>query len=216
MCKISFYDNIGLNKYIKGKNEMSSKLSGLLFGTLMSLVGVVLWVILSAFLGIIAGIAGAAMGLLFVWGYRKFNPKDKNNFIYIIAGAIIIVEIIISELISLAIIASMNGIDFSEALQDGEVMSYVGIDIVLGILLTGVIFVWSIIDANKKKKQEAYRLSTQNGTNQTPPLANGQVYAPLTPEKTEPATEPFLQGYDDSAQKAEIAEGNADTEQNLK
>lgn len=133
---------------------MSNNVKGILVGFLMSLIGVAAWILCSAVLEIIAGIAGALMGILFIVGYRIFNKGKLSNNVIIIAGAIVLVEIVVSELIALAIIASANGFTFGEVFDIEGVTSGFAIDLIVGILLSGLVFGFYISDMKRKEKRQ--------------------------------------------------------------
>ena len=58
---------------------MSNKIKGTFLGFLASFGGVVGWILLN-FVGFIAGIAGAGMGILFIIVYTKINYDDFSSY----------------------------------------------------------------------------------------------------------------------------------------
>lgn len=131
---------------------MSLRLKGTLLGFAASLVGVALWIIFVAFLGIIAGLAGAVMGLLFMLVYSKINREDKSNYRYIVGAIIIVVEILISELISVVIIASMESISLSSIFSSPNVIGDMAYDVIMGLVLSAIVFGAYIYSEKKKTK----------------------------------------------------------------
>jgi len=116
------------------------RIKGTSLGIVLSLGGVVLWVIF-AFIGFIAGIAGALMGIAFVFGYRKMNPDDESKYPVIVACVLIIVEIVIAELLTILIIVNgLEDVSFAEALAMPDVYVWVIVDIVVGLLLSYLVF----------------------------------------------------------------------------
>lgn len=133
---------------------MSNKVKGILVGLGLSLLGVALWVVFAALLNIIAGIAGAVMGIGLIWGYKKFNADDKSNFIYFFGAIVMILEIIIAELISLGIIANDYGYTFSDVFQIDGVKAGVIKDILVGIVFSALVFSGYIASIKRKEKQQ--------------------------------------------------------------
>ena len=64
---------------------MSNKVKGYVLGILASLAVVALWIVLYVFVGIIAGYIGTLMALSIIMIYKKFNPEDNSNVIYVVA-----------------------------------------------------------------------------------------------------------------------------------
>jgi len=118
---------------------MGRKIAGTLVGFLASLAGVAAWILLS-FIGFIAGIAGALMGMLFIMVYQKIAWDDKSAYPFVIGSLIIVVDIVMAELLAVALIAATNDLSFSAALADSEIMMWVIIDVVVGLLLSFLVF----------------------------------------------------------------------------
>jgi ribosomal protein L32 len=118
---------------------MSKEVKGTLLGLAGSLIGIVLWVALSYF-GVIAGIAGAFMGYVFVFIYHNTNKNDKSNYPYIAGLITIFCEIIISEFIVLAIIAASHHVPFGEIFEITGIVGTIIFDISIGLVLSGVAF----------------------------------------------------------------------------
>lgn len=138
---------------------MSLRLKGTLLGFAASLVGVALWIIFVAFLGIIAGLAGAVMGLLFMLVYSKINREDKSNYRYIVGAIIIVVEILISELISVVIIASMESISLSSIFSSPNVIGGMAYDVIMGLVLSAIVFGAYIYSEKKKTKMSPNKVA---------------------------------------------------------
>lgn len=138
---------------------MSDKVKGTLAGIAFSLVAIVLWVILS-FVGFIAGIAGALMGILFIIGYRAVNKNDKSKYQIIVACILIVVEIIVAELIAWAIYAGSANVPFMEALAIQEVQTSIIIDVVLGLVLSFAVFAGYLYSSSRKSKLNERRIYT--------------------------------------------------------
>ncbi|MDR3318244.1 MAG: hypothetical protein LBS99_02285, partial [Clostridiales bacterium] len=110
----------------------------------------------------------------------------KGKLIYLIAAAVIIVEIIVSELISLAIIAATYQYTLADVLGNPDVLGGIITDIALGLVLSGAVFGYYIFAANRKSKAD-----TNN--KQFMPLDNRG--ADVQPQNTT-AGQPF--GYNDN------------------
>lgn len=132
---------------------MSNKMKGTILGLLGSLVGILFWVILG-YIGIISGLAGALMGGAFIIIYKKINSDDTSNYSYIIGSIITIIEIIVAEFITLAVIAKANDVSFSFALSIKDIQISLVIDIVVGLILAGIVFATIIYSQKKKDKQK--------------------------------------------------------------
>jgi uncharacterized protein YneF (UPF0154 family) len=149
---------------------MSNKMKGTLAGIGASLAGVALWVVLSL-IGFIAGIAGALMGMLFIFVYQKINKDDKTKYPHIVACALIVVEIVIAELLSLAVVAASNGVSLGAALEIGEVRMWLWIDIIVGLLLGYLVFGGYLFSLKRKDQMQNMRQPGAPGQN---PYQNGQ------------------------------------------
>ena len=128
------------------------RVGGTLLGVLFSLAAIGLWILLN-FIGFIAGIAGALMGILFFVGYKLLNKTDNSKYPVIAACMLIVVEVIVAELITIAIYAGLAEISFSEAMGFGEygMGMWVIIDISVGLLLSFICF-GGYLHTNKRKK----------------------------------------------------------------
>ena len=138
---------------------MSNKLKGVLFGTLASLGGVVLYIVLCLVLGLIAGLAGALMGFLFIIVYYKLNPDDYSKFPYVYSIILIVLEILVSELITI-LIAKV-------AIDDVDV-SVVGIlyDLLMGYLVSGIVYGFSLFSFIRKRNENRRMADDQYVDNQ--------------------------------------------------
>jgi len=135
---------------------MTNRVKGTLIGVGFSLGAVVIWVVLGL-IGIIAGIAGALMGILFVIGYRKFNPEDKTLlYISVFASLLIIVEVIIAELLTIAVVANSLGVSFSGAMGYAEVKKAVILDIALGLGLSFLVFTFYLVSLRRKDSSKTF------------------------------------------------------------
>lgn len=137
---------------------MNNKIKGALLGTLASLAGVVLWVLFGAVFELIAGWAGAIIGVLFIIIYRKFNPDDKSPFQIILAVTLILVEIILAEIITVAVLAAMNNVSFSLALSSAEIQSAMVFDLIIGYVFSFAIFISYIVSIKRRAKMEKARI----------------------------------------------------------
>lgn len=131
---------------------MSLRLKGTLLGFVASLAGVALWIIFVAVLGIIAGLAGAVMGLLFMLVYSKINKEDKSNYRYIVGAIIVVAEILISELISVVILASIESIALSSIFSSPKIIGGMAYDIIMGLVLSAIVLGAYIYSEKKKTK----------------------------------------------------------------
>ena len=125
---------------------MSNKLKGVLFGTLASLGGVVLYLVLYLVLGLIAGLAGALMGFLFIIVYYKLNPDDYSKFPYVYSIILIVLEILVSELIAVLI--------SKVAIEDYDVSTMdVLHDLLMGYLVSGIVYGFSLFSFIRKRNE---------------------------------------------------------------
>lgn len=131
---------------------MSLKVKGTLLGIAASLVGVVLWIILGM-LESIAGLAGALMGIGFIYVYQKINKEDKGLYPYIVSAVLIVAEIVIAELIVVAIIAAQNNLSFTGVLEYTEIQQAILRDCLIGVLFSAVMYGYYVATI-KKRKQE--------------------------------------------------------------
>lgn len=127
---------------------MSNKVKGYLLGILASLAAVALWVVLYVFVGIIAGYIGALMALAIIMIYKKFNPEDNSNVIYVIASVIGLFEIFAAEFISVAIICARANVDFAAGVS--QAFTSIMIDIVIAIILSALVLFYYIRQQTKK------------------------------------------------------------------
>lgn len=159
---------------------MDKRLKGTLVGVLCSLAGVGLWILLSAGIGIIAGLAGALMGILFILPYTKLNPDDRSAYPFIVGGILIVVEIAVSEIVSLAIIAAVAEVDFGWLMAiDGMVFDTV-LNIVLGVVLSGIVFVGYVLTLRQRTKQ-AKRMRTGTAAPKGEFAPKDDTSAPIEP-----------------------------------
>lgn len=129
---------------------MSKRLKGTLLGILPSFAGVGLWIVFGAFLEIIAGWAGAIIGVLFLLVYRKVNPDDKSKYPYIIGIVLIIALVFLSEILTIAILSSRYDLDFSVVMSADEIRSAMAIDLIIGYVLSFAVFIGYIVSARRK------------------------------------------------------------------
>lgn len=127
---------------------MSNKVKGYVLGILASLAVVALWIVLYVFVGIIAGYIGALMALSIIMIYKKFNPEDNSNVIYVVASVIGLFEIFIAEFASVGIMCAMNNKDFGSEVAN----SFIGIvlDVVIAIILSALVLFYYIRQQTKK------------------------------------------------------------------
>lgn len=140
---------------------MSYKVKGILAGVAMSLIAVAAWMIFW-FIGILAGLAGGGMGILFMIGYNKFDHSRPKSIIAF-SIVLIIVEIILCELICIAMFVSGSGVSFAQALADPEVKSAMLYDIIIGLILSVVIHISYLASANRNKMRKQKVFTNVNG-----------------------------------------------------
>ena len=126
---------------------MNKKILATFLGILASFAGIVLWIILGM-VGFIAGIAGAAMALLFCMVYSAINREDKSNYRYVVGAIVMVVDIILAELILQYIYVQMFG--------EYDTLWLI-FDLVIGFLFSGISLGSHI--ASEKKKQQAQEYS---------------------------------------------------------
>ncbi|MDR0426049.1 MAG: hypothetical protein LBH24_02645 [Clostridiales bacterium] len=168
---------------------MGNKLKATAAGFGASLGGVAVWIIMSAFVGVIAGWAGALMGILFLLVYRKLAPADKSVYPYLAAIVLVVIEIVISELISIAIIAGMEGVSFSQVMEYGEVRSAVMSDLLIGFILTALVFGLYIFNMHRRDKM-ASRAANRPAGQYAPYVQTGNNAAPADPQGVDPFAQP--------------------------
>ena len=142
---------------------MSNKVKGYVLGILVSLAVVALWIVLYVFVGIIAGYIGALMALSIIMIYKKFNPEDNSNVIYVVASVIGLFEIFIAEFASVGIMCAMNNKDFGSEVAN----SFVGIvlDVVVAIILSALVLFYYI-------RQQTKKVETRKVESTTSPVEN--------------------------------------------
>jgi len=153
---------------------MTDRMKGTLAGIGFSLIAVVIWVILGYVLGLLAGLAGALMGVFFILGYNKFNVKDQSKYPIIVACILIIILIIISEFIVIAFVCADYGISMSEALQLEGVSSVIALDIILGAVLSYVVFFIYIYTSKNKNKEKLQRSTVSTDIDSKPDDNNSE------------------------------------------
>lgn len=129
-----------------GKN-MSNKVKGYVLGILASLAVVALWIVLYVFAGIIAGYIGALMALSIIMIYKKFNPEDNSNVIYVVASVIGLFEIFIAEFASVGIMCAQANVDFATGVT--KVFTSIVLDVV-AIILSALVLFYYIRQQTKK------------------------------------------------------------------
>lgn len=137
---------------------MSNKVKGYVLGILASLAVVALWIVLYVFVGIIAGYIGALMALSIIMIYKKFNPEDNSNVIYVVASVIGLFEIFIAEFASVGIMCAMNNKDFGSEVAN----SFIGIvlDVVVAIILSALVLFYYIRQQTKKAETRKVESTT--------------------------------------------------------
>jgi hypothetical protein len=138
---------------------MSDRIKGTITGIVLSMVAVVLWIILVA-MGFIAGIAGALIGILFMIGYKSANPSDKSNYAVIAACIVIIVGIVLAELFTVAILASLYEVSYAELMSMPDVRLAMLFDVVLGLIFSFVIFGLYLFATKKNNNLDHKRVRT--------------------------------------------------------
>ena len=129
---------------------MNDKIKGTLLGILASFGGIALF-ILFYYIGFIAGIAGALMGVLFYIVYKKINPRDTSKYPFIAATIVILVEVFVSLLIIVAMYS--NGqVSIIDVLRDPEIKGPFILDLVLGYVLGFLVFGGFIFQERRKGK----------------------------------------------------------------
>jgi membrane-bound ClpP family serine protease len=126
------------------EEAMSNKAKGTLLGILFSLGAIAIWVGL-AMAGWVAGIAGAFMGVFFIMGYRVFNKDRKGKYPSVVACILIVVEVFVATLITLAIDANTYGMTLGYALAYDVVVSDTITNVVVGLLLSCAVFAGFLI-----------------------------------------------------------------------
>lgn len=160
---------------------MTNRTKGTLAGIGLSFIGIVLWILFAAAFEIIAGIAGGAMGLLFVYGYKKYNAEDKSAYLYVTASILMVLEIILAEIITIAIIAGRYHLPLSFVLEIKEMQNAMILDIIIGLALSFLSFLTYIYILNTKNSSSSKmdRVTTHNGleriSTSAPPLAEEQL-----------------------------------------
>ncbi len=146
------------------------RLAGTLAGIGASLAGIALWVGLS-FVGFIAGIAGALMGLGFYFVYRRINKADNSKYPVIIASILIPIEILISEIIVIAIRAGSFGVSIGFVFSaDETLLRMVLIDFAVGIIFSYAVFIGFMLSARRRSQVAANtRFNTGNSPYPPPP-----------------------------------------------
>lgn len=132
---------------------MSKRIAATFLGICASLCGIVVWILLS-YAGFIAGLAGALMGIAFLFVYKRINKNDKSIYPHVVASVVIIVDIILAELITISIIAAPYGVSLSEAMQIPEISRAVMLDVIVGLLLSFVCYFSYLVSQKRKKKNE--------------------------------------------------------------
>lgn len=185
----------------KLEGRMSKKLLGIGAGFLLSFVAVALWIVLSVWVGWIAGIAGALMGISFIWAYSKLNPTDNGKLPFILGFFVIVIDIVIAELLSLAIICNMYGVSLAFALEMDGIIGDMLLNVLIGLTLSLVVYISYYYDRRKKRANKALqdnRIYTENGM-----LYQDPFYKPAVPPaenvSSETKSEPAVFDLDDSA-----------------
>lgn len=118
------------------KQQVKNRILGITLGILTSFAAVGLWVLFD-YINFLSGLAGALIGLSFIFIYRRFNREEVSYFPYTFGAILIFVEVGGAELITMGIRAASQGIvlwdsfaskefvlDFSLNLGIGYLMSY--------------------------------------------------------------------------------------------
>ncbi|GHV01120.1 hypothetical protein FACS1894211_10180 [Clostridia bacterium] len=173
---------------------MSNKLKATLAGVGASLGGVALWIVLSL-VGFIAGIAGALMGVLFIFVYKKLNKDDQTKYPFIVACVLILVEIVIAELLTIAFLAAANGVSFGAVMNIDNNKTLILIDILVGLALGYLVFGGYLFSLKRKNQMQNLRQPGVPDAYQNPngdPNANGNPDqpAPYGQNPDQPAAQP--------------------------
>lgn len=135
---------------------MNKRLKGTLLGLLTGLLGIALYVVLYAFVGLIPGIAMFIIAFGFYGVYVKINPTDKSWYSVIIAGVLTVVGAVAGIFIGLAIVAAQYGLDLGAVLQEPEVIKGLTSDLIFTIVfaVVGIVLVAvTKVQTNKKQAQ---------------------------------------------------------------
>lgn len=114
------------------------------------------------------GNCGRVDGVLFLIPYTKLNPDDRSAYPYVFGGLLLVVEIVVSEFISLAIVAAAYEIDLGAALALPDVTQAMVLDIVLGLILSAVCFVGYVLMLRNQNKKVGRRRTDATRTDTTP------------------------------------------------
>ena len=118
-----------------------------------------LWVVLSL-IGFIAGIAGALIGILFLIGYRKGNPSDGSRYPVYVACIVIILGILLAELLTIAVLTAYYEVSYFDALSVPEIRSAMMYDIIVGLLLSFLVFGLYLYSTKKNNSLDHKRVRT--------------------------------------------------------
>lgn len=141
------------------ENLFSKRVAAIILGFLASLAGVILWIIIAA-IGWIAGIAGALMGVLFILVYKKMCPRDESFLPFAIGFVVIAIDIFLAEMISLAMIASMNEVTFSQVMSIDGMGAAIAYDLIVGFLLSLIVYIGFCVSMRKKSARKTLQTSS--------------------------------------------------------
>ena len=142
---------------------MSNKVKGYVLGILVSLAVVALWIVLYVFVGIIAGYIAALMALSIIMIYKKFNPEDNSNVIYVVASVIGLFEIFIAEFASVGIMCAQANVDFATGVT--KAFTSIVLDVVIAVILSALVLFYYI-------RQQTKKVETRKVESTTSPLEN--------------------------------------------
>ncbi|MCL2540433.1 MAG: SHOCT domain-containing protein [Firmicutes bacterium] len=112
---------------------MTKRVKGMLLGGAASLTGVVLWIVLGAFLDVVSGWAALLIPLLFGIVYMKINPEDKNMLPVWVAIPLTLVLLVLAELIVMIILCGMYEFTIAEALAVPDILIGLIRDLAIGV-----------------------------------------------------------------------------------
>lgn len=130
---------------------MSNKLKGLLLGSLFSLGGVALFILIY-FLGFISTYVAVAIAYLFYLGYNMMVKERKDTSFYVMVSVVTIVAICLSIGLYVVILASKDGLTISELLDIADNKSTLMKDLLLSVAFGIVGIVLVIFDIKRREK----------------------------------------------------------------
>jgi hypothetical protein len=143
---------------------MSKRIKATAIGVAFSLGGVVLWTLFN-FAGFISGIAGAATGILFLFGYVKFNTDDKSKYPHIVASVVMIADSFLAEVIIVLIMAAKQRISFKDILSLSDNQDMITVDLIIGLLLSFSAYFGYLFSSRRREKRAGNFSNTADGQN---------------------------------------------------